>query len=95
MREKSDRRPEENKSLDFESDNPLADLTQNAVGAGGAFDIAAKIAPRKFGLYDIQSAVFDLEVEDSDENAGCDSRQKSDQRDDPGDHEDKDVVAAT
>src|ERR1700675_4900965 len=55
--QKSDRRPEENKSLDLEGAEPLPGRMQNVVGAQRAFDIAAIIAPRKLGFDDIQFAV--------------------------------------
>ena len=51
------------------------------------------MATREFGLNDIQFAVSDQEVRDGDENADADARQKSNQRDDSGDDQDKDVVA--
>src|SRR5271165_4362337 len=93
--QKADRRPEEDKSLDLEGNDPLSGCLQNALGARGAFDIAAIIAPGKLGLDDIQFAVSDQEVDDGDENSGADPGQKSNQRDDRGDDQDKDVVAKT
>src|SRR5262249_47816007 len=90
--EKSDRRPEEDESLDLEDDDAPPGLAQDTVRAQRAFDVTAIVAPRELGLDDIKLAVFDQEVGDSDENSNAHSRQKSGQRDDRSDDQDEDVV---